>query len=209
MLLLLIMSMIVVFIFFWDTIKTQINPERGLIDEKNTSVKNYSWTQFFTQDDEKVRIKDKLLKYGTKTMATVTRIDYCKVENALVYESERNRNPIYYGVPTFKVVYIFNPPFDAREENLEHHFYTHKDPAGILAIGDPLPILYNIEIKSAHSDTLKEYTEELVHSMPFPIVLNDPISLKEVICSSSSSACLKDDAIESNPEDQPSDGKVG
>ena len=128
-----------------------------------------------------------LISKGRKTVARIVSIEYLNGDNDLTTTAtqedyfkhpDRCMNPVYHGLPTFRVSYIFNPPDDARSEDIKHHFDMHIEPEGHLKVGDPLPILYYIDTQSRM---------ERVTSMPFPIVLDDYVSIAEIIDSSSAS----------------------
>ena len=121
-------------------------------------------------------LSPKWLKNARKTMATVIDIQYEPVQDVFVLEpDEKNINYMVYGVPSFRVIYSFNPPDDSREEDLHHAFTTHSDPTGHLKVGDPLPILYAIE---------KKGRDERVRSTPFPWVWGGHLNNSEIIASS-------------------------
>ncbi|MBO4349688.1 MAG: serine/threonine protein kinase [Proteobacteria bacterium] len=118
-------------------------------------------------------LSPKWLINARKTMATVIDIQYESVQDVFVLEpDEKNINYMVYGVPSFRVIYSFNPPDDTREEDLHHAFITHSDPTGFLKEGDPLPILYCIERGSQ---------TETVRSMPFPLVWKGHLYAEEVM----------------------------
>ncbi len=149
-----------------------------------------------TQRDNKIfsSIMKQLIINGRKTVARIVSIEYINSDNELVTAPSMDDYmlypkqclpPIFHGTPTFRISYIFNPPDDVRSEDLKHSFKIHTDPETYLKVGDPLPILYMIEQKNV---------TERVTSMPFPLVLNNIISLnlKEVI-DSSTAPLLTDD----------------
>ena len=117
----------------------------------------------------------KWLIHARKTMATVISIEYEPVNDVFVYRpDEASPEHTVYGVPSFKVTYSFNPPDDLREEDLLHTFTTHRDPTVFLKEGDPLPILYAIE----HNNDTRQ---EIVRSMPFPLVWKGHLYADEVM----------------------------
>ncbi len=102
---------------------------------------------------------------------------------------------VYYGAPTFKISYAFNPPDDLREEDIVHDCYIHYDPGEHLKVGDALPILYLIERKSRglrvypdddgmFRQAREDISSELIISMPFPFPLADPIDERDILCTS-------------------------
>ena len=102
---------------------------------------------------------------------------------------------VYYGAPTFKITYAFNPPDDVREEDIIHECYIHYDPEDHLKVGDALPILYFIErhhngitIQPDSDGVFRQdkeaVTYECVTSMPFPFPLSDPIDARDILCCS-------------------------
>lgn len=117
----------------------------------------------------------------SKTLTRIVSIEYIYSDNELVtapgmddylLHPKQCLPPIFHGTPSFHISYIFNPPDDIRSEDLKHSFKMHTDPETHIKVGDPLPILYMIERNSV---------TETVTSMPFPLVLNNLVSLKEVI----------------------------
>lgn len=125
-----------------------------------------------------------LITNGRKTVARIVSIEYMNSDNELVtapgmddylLHPKQCIPPIFHGTPSFHISYIFNSPDDVRSEDLKHSFKMHTDPETHIKVGDPLPILYMIERNSI---------TETVTGMPFPLVLNDLVSLKEVIDSS-------------------------
>ena len=117
----------------------------------------------------------------SKTLTRIVSIEYIYSDNELVtapgmddylLHPKQCLTPIFHGTPSFHISYIFNPPDDIRSEDLKHSFKMHTDPETHIKVGDPLPILYMIERNSV---------TETVTSTPFPLVLNNLVSLKEVI----------------------------
>lgn len=124
-------------------------------------------------------VLDLLIKCGRKNIATITDIRYIPTPKVYIETKELMINKYYrktlygnHGLPTFEVSYKFNPPDDAREEDLVHTFLTHVEPEGHYQIGDPLPILYYIHHLASKED---------VFSIPFPMPLNEIVSLYHVI----------------------------
>ena len=142
-------------------------------------------------------VKEELIQNGRKTISKIVNIQYLPMNPQMTSQViEKNSNEdglelfqkfspltipetdkiVYYGVPTFKITYVFNPPDDLRPDDIVHTFYTHTDPSEFCEVGDVLPILYMIKNQKT--------SDETVYSMPFPLVLDDPINLNDVICSS-------------------------
>lgn len=113
-----------------------------------------------------------LLQNGRKTIATITSIEYMPLADNKIVSKKGLK---ICGVPCFKIQYKFNPPDDAREEDLVHEYISHVDPDGHFKVGDPIPILYQID---------KNFFGENVISMPFPFPLKDS-NLDEIIYESS------------------------
>jgi len=127
-----------------------------------------------------------LLSLGRKTIATVVQIQYIPTlkQNVEMIESKHfktTKRAAHYschGKPNFIISYKFNPPDDAREEDILHTIITHTNVFSHLKIGDPLPILYCI----VRNDRNRE---EFVTSLPFPYPLQDPIQITDLICADS------------------------
>ena len=116
---------------------------------------------------------DVLLKYGRKTIAIVSSIEYEPVSQVFVecFQTDQNESYLYnHGVPTFVVSYKFNPPDDADPDPLTHTIRIHFSPEGRIKPGDPLPILYYIDPDDC----------AYVVSMPFPYPLDDIVFFKEI-----------------------------
>ena len=124
--------------------------------------------------EESVTVAKSVMATGRKGMATITDILYLPVSKKDIEHDENIDENIFvnHGLPNFLVKYKFNPPDDNREEDLEHKFITHVEPENHYAVGDPLPILY--EIKDS-------YFYDLVYSMPYPVPVQDMQSLSHLI----------------------------
>ena len=163
-----IIALVVAFYFFakmyiWDS----IDPVRYPINEP--------------QYVENKNIQS-ILMNGRKNVATIIDIQYmpCKGEYLQTYK-KTNRTYIYGGNPLFKIVYSFNPPDDAREEDIHHVCFTHIEPEGHYKVGDPLPILYQFYRKQRKNDQTGKYENaEYVESMPFPLPLHDIQSMNDI-----------------------------
>ena len=116
-----------------------------------------------------------LFESGRKTIATITDITY----KPQTESTQKKGLIIASGLPCFEVQYKFNPPDDAREEDLIHKCIVHTDGKDQFKPGDPLPILYQIN--------RDESTGETVTSMPFPFPLADA-KPEEIVDSSNDSA---------------------
>ena len=127
-----------------------------------------------------------LLIYGRKTIATVTKIDYVTVADADIetqYSPENGKacrcDFSCHGRPRFVISYKFNPPDDAREEDIIHKIVSYTDVESHIRPGDPLPILYMIIPKGERvckiKGALHHGMHERVVSMPFPYPLADPL----------------------------------
>ena len=125
-----------------------------------------------------------ILKNGRKNVATIVAIEYVHAKGEYLQSYMRNKTRklyIYTGNPLFKITYTFNPPDDAREEDIRHVCFTHIEPEGHYKVGDPLPILYQFYRKSrATYQTQKFDMAEYVESMPFPLPLDDIQSLSDI-----------------------------
>ncbi len=108
---------------------------------------------------------DSLLREGRKTIATVVDIKYQPVAAAKVERSLKNSQYAVHQAPEWVITYAFNPPDDSDPNDLVHEFRVHASPEEFLRPGDPLPILYSINIMGNHHS-------EYVFSIPFPLVLN-------------------------------------
>ena len=120
-----------------------------------------------------------LFSEGIKTIATVVSVQYKPTNGTpgedYQYEGKlaRRGDGIYiHNVPSFIIIYKFNPPDDSLSGDLIHQITVHRDPDGHLSPGDPLPILYRIDPK----DNRK------VYSMPFPFAQCDVDNYDELVC---------------------------
>ena len=130
-----------------------------------------------------------LLKYGRKSVAIISSIEYEPVKTECVDQFKTDKDETYlyhHGMPTFVLSYKFNPPDDADPEPLTHTIKIHFSPEGKIKVGDPLPILYYIDPDDS----------AYVVSMPFPYPLNDIASLKEICYRSFSRPLPKDENAE-------------
>ncbi len=99
-----------------------------------------------------------LIKNGRKSVAKIDSIKYLPISvNGGI--KDRHGLKVVQMPPSFLVKYRFNPPDDARSEDLVHEFISHAAPENQFSPGDPLPILYKIEPK---------YFGDSVISMPYP-----------------------------------------
>ncbi len=108
---------------------------------------------------------DSLIRDGRKTIATVVDIKYQPVSSAVVERSVKTGQYAVHQAPEWVISYAFNPPDDSDPNDLVHEFRVHASPAEFLKPGDPLPILYSINI-------MGNRRSEYVFSIPFPLVLN-------------------------------------
>lgn len=121
------------------------------------------------------KVIQNLLRYGRKSIATITKIEYqlLNKDHLEICPSDREGKLLYYdGLPIFVVSYKFNPPDDASQNDIIHQIILHSSPEGRIKVGDPLPILYQIHEKD----------NRIVSSMPVPIALSDIVDLREIIC---------------------------
>ena len=116
-----------------------------------------------------------IIRDGRKTVATITAIEYVPISQNQAKYLPLNDICLCYTQPCFKITYKFNPPDDAREEDLIHEYITHADPQFNCKVGDPLPILYLID---------KTESTEIVKSMPFPFPIKDSTPQELVFASS-------------------------
>ena len=115
---------------------------------KYDSIKTYS----------KNKVLIDLITNGRKTVAKIDSVEYLPMfGNRVVKDSHGLK--VVNALPSFLVKYRFNPPDDARSEDLVHEFVSHAAPENQYSVGDPLPILYKIEPK---------YFGDTVISMPYP-----------------------------------------
>ena len=116
-----------------------------------------------------------LIKNGRKTIATIVDVKYLPLtDNSAITDNHDLK--VVSSRPSFLVRYKFNPPDDAREEDLVHEYVSHAAPDGSFRLGDPLPILYMIEPM--------EYND-YVFSMPYPYPTDGAISTEVVYKSKS------------------------
>ncbi|GEM_PF-524629 len=143
--------------------QAQMNSEPGQTPDEQQSIGKKS----------KVDIQSiyQLIENGRKTVATIVSITYMPLPSNKVMRrvSGPDRSDLFIcmDVPSFVVRYKFNPPDDARKSDLVHEFTAHTDPETHYQVGDPLPILYQIE---------RDFFKETVSSMPFPFPLCDTTS---------------------------------
>ena len=121
---------------------------------------------------------ESLLKNGRKSIGVITQIDFLPYLKNNV-EILSLKQFICHEMPAFRVKYKFNPPDDRRSEDLVHEFITHVEPENHYGLGDPIPILYQIEDK---------YFYDEVYSMPCPVPLSDITHFESLVCMSSSQA---------------------
>ena len=129
------------------------------------------------------------MKFGRKSIATVVDIQYiaCNRQNIEeLYSSLDSSDKAKYqchfschGKPHFVISYKFNPPDDAREEDIIHKISAYTNVEEYLHIGDPLPILYWIQ-------KTKDVDWDHVVSMPFPYPINDPLYTTDILFADSS-----------------------
>ena len=118
-----------------------------------------------------------LMKYGRKSIATITDIQYCpvtQIEQIQTNNLERlGCTHVVNERPSFRVRYKFNPPDDLFDNDLIHECIVYDAPEGRYSVGDPLPIIYYL---------VDDYYSQSVLSMIFPFPLESPNSLKDIIC---------------------------
>ena len=119
---------------------------------------------------------EQLMKNGRKGIGIITKIEFLPCLKANV-EVLKNSMLVCHEYPSFKVQYKFNPPDDRRSEDIFHEFITHAEPENHYSVGEPLPILYQIEDK---------YFFDEVYSMPYPVPLDDMSHLTYLVDMSSS-----------------------
>ena len=114
-----------------------------------------------------------LFQHSRKTMATILAIDYLPIDDSVIELNEEYQKTYYlppncyaaiHARPRFRIHYKFNPPDDKRTSDIHHSFVTHTEPENHYKIGDPIPILYNIDDR---------YFEDIVTSMPYPVPYED------------------------------------
>ena len=108
----------------------------------------------------------KLINDGRKTVATITAIEYVPIAQSKAKYLPHNDIYVCHVSPCFRITYKFNPPDDAREEDLIHEYITHVNPQNYCKVGDPLPILYDMDRNVLEG-------REIVRSMPFPFPLEE------------------------------------
>ena len=161
--------------------KRMINSGKHIPDF-NIPIKNHSTERY--QFDCKPEHFNHLCTYGSKTIATITNIEYMpaiqdNIESNIDTAHEKRitdyiRMPAFaiHGVPSFLITYKFNPPDDSNVNDLVHSIIIHQDPDKTLQIGDPIPILYDI---------YKQDEAEYVVSMPFPFPFKDPVEYADIM----------------------------
>ena len=127
--------------------------------------------RFKFSDDDEYNLR-MLLKFGQKSIATVTEVQYLPndvwyVEN---YEMGIEQAYCYHGLPSFKLKYKFNPVDDANPYDLNHSIIIHDDPGESLQPGSPIPILYAVDPNNKYR----------VISMPYPFPMKKVVALKEL-----------------------------
>ena len=108
---------------------------------------------------------ESLIRDGRKTIATVVDIKYVPVAPTKVERSIKNGQYAVHQAPEWVISYAFNPPDDSDPNDLVHEFRVHASPAEFLHPGDPLPIIYSINLMGRERS-------EYVFSAPFPLVIN-------------------------------------
>jgi hypothetical protein len=127
---------------------------------------------FRTNDEKSDEKLLNLITDGRKTVARISAVTYIPIN----YVEEKRDLLIVHDTPSFLVKYVFNPPDDARSEDLVHEFISHAAPENQYAPGDPLPILYKID---------KDIFNDFVYSMPYPYPVSDARSSEVVFRSNS------------------------
>ncbi|MBO4351588.1 MAG: serine/threonine protein kinase [Proteobacteria bacterium] len=122
-----------------------------------------------------IRLIKSILQNGTKTIATITDIQYIDQPEG-IYRNTITDNLVHTRKPLFKISYTFNPVDDHNPDNLLHEIYTHTPPEDHYQIGDPLPILYYIPAPSEDSPN-----KEFVLSIPFPLPMSGQLDLYRLI----------------------------
>ncbi|MBQ9817534.1 MAG: serine/threonine protein kinase [Proteobacteria bacterium] len=127
--------------------------------------------RFKFSDDDEYNLK-MLLKYGQKSIATVTEVQYLPNDVWYVedYELGNEQAYCYHGLPSFKMKYKFNPVDDANPYDLNHSIIIHDDPGESLQPGSPIPILYAVDPNDKYR----------VISMPYPFPMKKVVALKEL-----------------------------
>ncbi|MBO4351016.1 MAG: protein kinase [Proteobacteria bacterium] len=192
------------------TTEPQAEPEPASPKPEESSEEKNTWSGFAQKEYESGQLFKKDFPIGnTQHFATESSFHIPeKADKTADEETTANQNgtqtqeeedhlffAVYYGAPTFKISYAFNPPDDVREEDIIHECYIHYDPEDHLKVGDALPILYLIErVKEdisllPDSDGMyrqndEEFTHEYITSMPFPFPMADPIDERDILCCS-------------------------
>ena len=108
--------------------------------------------------DDLTKKLEPMFKYGRKTLATISNIEYISATDAIV--------PI--EQPLWRIEYKFNPVDDESPDDLTRAFLTRLPPDDC-SPGDFIPCLYII----THEDD----GTEVVYSMPWPILAQDDVYL--------------------------------
>ena len=96
--------------------------------------------------------------------------EYEENPNEYEYVDNTGCSVINHSIPSFRLVYKFNPPDDENERDLYHNIIVHSEID--VKPGDPLPILYRIY----RADGI-----EHVDSMPFPLPLHELVDARDII----------------------------
>ena len=143
----------------------------------NLGMLYYSEEYDENDEDDEQNLKEALdlIENGRKTIATIVDVSYLPVRKD---QFKQKHLTISLARPSFQVKYKFNPPDDAREEDLVHEYIAHTSPNTYYKAGDPLPILYKIR--------KKKYGDAVI-SMPYPFPTNG-INANELVYKSHSLA---------------------
>ena len=166
-----------------------IGKDPTLNNENMDFYSEYGQNRYQNNDDRIERkpvefgLYQRILRDGRKTVATIVDVKYCCIQGKDVAEiknvnitsayNNREHHPYQYlARPVFRIQYKFNPPDDAKEEDLIHECLVHTEPEKHYAIGDPLPIIYLLD---------NGYFSSNVYSLPFPFPYHDSL-IEELVC---------------------------
>ncbi len=152
----------------------------SILSDKPSSKKINNFLNELSSLSQAVEKVNFLIQYGRKTIATIVDVQHVQLKDENICFTD----PFYIcGNPSFKIIYKFNPPDDAKEEDLFHECIVHSVTEILFKQGDPLPILYSVS---------KNKFLPSVTSMPFPFPLQKNVSPSEFIHSNYQTQYTKD-----------------
>ena len=159
-------AMIVVCAYFILYSLIRVSSRKYSFGRKQRKVDNLMQAKFYA-----------VIKNGRKMLATIVSVEYQKIDDQQVEYHTSTLQQVVHDRPKFIVRYRFNPPDDSSSADLVHCIKVGEALSESLIEGAPLPILYRI---------YKDKTGmEHVDSTPFPCVLSDITSYKDILGRSS------------------------